>query len=403
MNYKEILFNKDKALTFYPELAVILNEYDKYLVKIGYEINGKKWKSKQCGLNSAIVVNQINYWNELNEKLKSKKHFKDGYYWTYHAYDKWAKEDFPFWSGDTVRRAVKFLEDIGLVISTSEYNSWAADNTKWYRIDFEKLQEIINIVEELRKEKHENEIEKQVADTVNADCGCVLASCTDDLGSVPKAIPEITPENTNRDYSTENTSNSFSNEKDNSKETLEIYNSPVSEKQESQSRISMSLGVKKKQLREKPLKDMPTRAREIADSLVDDKELSDGVKQCVKYILEKYKKKNHKEHLPLRNKTLQNVVETMLSSLTVPHDEDLENMHESVFYPLVCYETDWTDRKKVIDAYFDTQFNYTDDDGNPKDVDYSLVHFTRKDVITHVMQKCYIGEDTNWYDSEPIN
>lgn len=73
MNYKELLFNKDKALTFYPDLAVILNEYDKYLIKIGYEVNGKKWKSKQCGLNAAIVVNQINYWNELNEKLKSKK------------------------------------------------------------------------------------------------------------------------------------------------------------------------------------------------------------------------------------------------------------------------------------------------------------------------------------------
>lgn len=165
MNYRELLFNKDKALTFYPELAVILNEYDKYLVKIGYEINGKKWKTKQCGLNAAIVVNQINYWNELNEKLESKKHFKDGHYWTYHAYDKWAKEDFPFWSGDTVRRTVKFLEDMGLVVSTDEYNAWKVDNTKWYRVDYKKMQEIINTVEKLREEKKskETEDEKQVA------------------------------------------------------------------------------------------------------------------------------------------------------------------------------------------------------------------------------------------------
>lgn len=395
MNYKELLFNKDKALTFYPELAVILNEYYKYLVKIGYEINGKKWKSKQCGLNAAIVVNQINYWNELNEKLGSKKHFKDGYYWTYHAYDKWAKEDFPFWSGDTVRRAVKFLEDIGLVISASEYNSWAADNTKWYRIDFEKLQEIINIVEELRKERQADEIEKQVADTVNADCGCVLASCTDGLGSVPKSIPEITTENTNRDYSTENTPNSFSNEKDNSKETLELHNSHFLEEQKNESRISMSLGTKKKQTKENPLKDMPTRAKEIADNLVDDTELSDGVQQCIAYFLEKYKRKNRKEHLPLRNETLQSVVEVMLSSLTVPHDEDLENRYQCVFYPLVSDASEWEDRKEVIDKYFDTEFR--------EKCDYSLVHFTQRDIITHIMQKCHIGEDTYWFYSESVD
>lgn len=395
MNYKELLFNKDKALTFYPELAVILNEYDKYLVKIGYEINGKKWKSKQCGLNAAIVVNQINYWNELNEKLKSKKHFKDGYYWTYHAYDKWAKEDFPFWSGDTVRRAVKFLEDIGLVISTNEYNSWAADNTKWYRIDFEKLQEIINIVEKLRKEIQENEIEKQVADTVNADCGCVLASCTGGLGSVPKAIPEITSENTNRDYSSEITPNSFSNEKDNSQETWELHNSHFPEEQKNESHISMSLGVKQKQSKEKPLKDMPTRAKEMADNLVDDTELSEGVQECIAYFLEKYKRKNRKEHLPLRNETLQSVVEVMLSSLTVPHDENLENRYQCVFYPLVSEASEWEDRKEVIDKYFDTDFR--------EKCDCSLVHFTQREIITHVMQKCSIGEDVYWFYSESVD
>lgn len=395
MNYKELLFNKDKALTFYPDLAVILNEYDKYLVKIGYEVNGKKWKSKQCGLNAAIVVNQINYWNELNEKLKSKKHFKDGYYWTYHAYDKWAKEDFPFWSGDTVRRAVKFLEDIRLVISTDEYNSWKADNTKWYRIDFGKLQEIINIVEELRKERQEDEIEEQVADTVNADCGRVMASCIDGLGSVPKAVPEITTENTIRDYIPENTPNSFSDEKDNSKETLELHNSPVTEKQESESRISMSLGVKQKQSKERPLKDMPTRAKEIADNLVGDTELSEGVQECIAYFLEKYKRKNRKEHLPLRNETLQSVVEVMLSSLTVPHDENLENRYQCVFYPLVSEASEWEDRKEVIDKYFDTDFR--------EKCDYSLVHFTQRDIITHVMQKCSIGEDIYWFYSESVD
>lgn len=190
-----------------------------------------------------------------------------------------------------------------------------------------------------------------------------------------------------------NTPNSLSKDKDNSKsKDLELYNSPVPEKQESH--ISMSLGVRPKQSKEVPLKDMPTRAKEIADNLVDDKELSEGVYDCVEYFLEKYKEKNHKEHLPLRNDTLQRVVEVMLSTLTVPHDEDLENMHESIFYPLVSFMSGWDDRQEVIDKYFQTEFR--------EKCDYSLVHFTYKDVITHVMQKCHIGNDLNWYESEPV-
>lgn len=190
------------------------------------------------------------------------------------------------------------------------------------------------------------------------------------------------------------TDNSLSKDKDNSKsKDLELYNSPVPEKQESH--ISMSLGVRPKQSKETPLKDMPTRAREIADKLIDDNELSEGVQECITYFLGKYKQKNHKEHLPLRNETLQSVVEVMLSSLTILHDEDLENMYESIFYPLVCYESDWEDRKQVIDKYFETEFR--------EKCDYSLVHFAHTDVITHVMQKCYRGTGAEWYDSEPVN
>lgn len=204
------------------------------------------------------------------------------------------------------------------------------------------------------------------------------------------------------DIDTSDTSNSLSNDKDNSKDkSFELHNSQVSEKHGSQ--ISMSLGIKQKQSKEITLKDMPTRAKEIADSMIDDVELSDGVFQCISYFLEKYKQKNHREHLPLKNDTLGRVVEVMLSTLTVEHDEDLENEYQTVFYPLVCYESDWDDRKKVIDKYFETKFNYFDDYGKKINVDCSLVHFTQKEVITHVMQKCYRGSDANWYESEPVN
>ncbi len=191
MNYKELLFNKDKTLTFYPELAVILNRYDEIECERHLKEKGKPKKPSQNGLNKAIIINQINYWNEINEKAK--RNFKDGYYWTYHTYDGWAKEDFPFWSGDTVKRAILPLEEIGIVVSAN-YNQFKVDKTKWYRIDYKRLQEVIDSVCNNYKSK------EQVAPKESADCGTDRASCTDEQVNEHRTIPEITPETTNRDY-----------------------------------------------------------------------------------------------------------------------------------------------------------------------------------------------------------
>lgn len=90
------------------------------------------------GLNEAIVLQQIHYWVIIN--TKKGQNFHDGYYWTYNTYEDW-QENFPFWSTRTVRRIIRKLEDMEVVIS-GNYNKLKIDNTKWYRIDFDKLDEI---------------------------------------------------------------------------------------------------------------------------------------------------------------------------------------------------------------------------------------------------------------------
>lgn len=35
--------------------------------------------------------------------------------------------------------------------------------------------------------------------------------------------------------------------------------------------------------------------------------------------------------------------------------------------------------------------------------DYGLIRFTKRDIITHVMQKCSIGEDVYWFYSESVD
>lgn len=221
MNYRELLYNKDNVLSFYPELAVILNKYDEIECERVLRETGKAKKADRNGLNKAIFINQLHYWNDINEK--SGNNFKDGYYWVYNSYAKWAENDFPYWSTDTIKRIVNSLEEIGVVVSAN-YNKYKIDKTKWYRIDCEKLQEIIDLVKNYEAENGGEEVnisqqegvlrpmDGDFRQTIGASCpdtrGQVAyterASCPDVKGSLHRPIPENTTENTT-EISTENT------------------------------------------------------------------------------------------------------------------------------------------------------------------------------------------------------
>lgn len=92
----------------------------------------------KVGLNESIVLQQINYW--LNENEKARRNFKDGYYWCYNSYKEW-KTNFPFWSESTIKRTISRLENCGLII-TGNYNKLKIDRTKWYRLNDELLSKI---------------------------------------------------------------------------------------------------------------------------------------------------------------------------------------------------------------------------------------------------------------------
>lgn len=87
--------------------------------------------AKVIGLNESIIVQQLHYW------LLESKHDYDGFHWIYNTYSAW-KEQFPFWSDKTIRRTITKLENEGIII-TGNYNKLPIDKTKWYRIDYDKL------------------------------------------------------------------------------------------------------------------------------------------------------------------------------------------------------------------------------------------------------------------------
>ena len=344
MNYKELLFNKDKVLSFYPELAVILNKYDKILAEEEFNNgktnkNGKKRRAGTLGLNEAIIINQISYWNEINKK--SGNNFKDGYYWTYNTYEKWSKSDFPYWSADTIRKTITALEEIGVIISTDKYNSYKIDNTKWYRVDYDKLQEIINIVEEK---------ETQVTQEEYESCDCVCESYIDGHGNVHKPIPENTTENTNIDYDTDNISPTELNT-DKSAIPLKGLHTSLSYERKARGKSKDKWVVTKNHI------------VSVMDKLGYG-ELADETQSAIevfRYYYMMYKQKTGKAHPRLNDKAMTDTLVNFIDSLS----------------EIDCIDCD--DYECMIDEHFSNNYE--------KEIDYSIRHFMNIGILKKLYKR----------------
>lgn len=359
MNYRELLYNKDNVLSFYPELAVILNKYERLewekkvskKVKDSEDKDEKKPRLDMSGLNKAIIINQINYWNDINEKTNN--NFKDGYYWVYNTYETWVENDFPYWSVDTVKRAITALENIGIVVSAN-YNRMKIDKTKWYRIDYDRLQEIIDIVkksEEEQEEYEEKPNKKQSAPTDGAYCGYDGANCPDGRGNSIRTITR----DYNREYLTEN--NNTKNTKNNS--TLsELDEHTKQTKQLSyEQRRDMMFG-------------MIPRARKICvDELGYSDTITWNVQNCIDYFLKMHCAYTGNLHPTLKNETLKEIIITF----TEEHSDE----YNHTINALVTEDKSDTRYREIINEYFNTKFT--------EKTNYNLSHFASDGVLKNLL------------------
>jgi hypothetical protein len=89
--------------------------------------------AKTIGINEAVILQQIHYW--LNPDHN--KNYYDNKHWVYNSYDDWLKQ-FKFMSKSTLRRAIAKLESFKILFS-QKVHSKKSDHTKWYTIDYDKL------------------------------------------------------------------------------------------------------------------------------------------------------------------------------------------------------------------------------------------------------------------------
>ncbi|XVG99279.1 DUF6017 domain-containing protein [Eubacteriales bacterium KG127] len=189
-------------------------------------IIANKALARALGLNEALVLQQINYWIEINKK--SGKNYHDEKYWTYNSIRAWQEKDFDYMSVDTVKRTFAKLEKAGYLL-IGNYNKDPRDKTKWYTINDEKLEELYL---ELNKKKLEHErkiLEKENRNTMHNALGqnalmeeCKIHQCNDaystdafdenlpmHYGSLHEPLPEITTKNSSKNTSYISSENSF--------------------------------------------------------------------------------------------------------------------------------------------------------------------------------------------------
>ena len=85
--------------------------------------------ARDIGLDEALVLQQLNYWTEVNRKTG--KNYHEGRYWIYNSIRGWKEENFDYMSLDTVKRTFRRLDKAGYLL-TGNFNKDPRDKTKWY-------------------------------------------------------------------------------------------------------------------------------------------------------------------------------------------------------------------------------------------------------------------------------
>ncbi len=95
--------------------------------------------AKAVGRTEAIFLQQLHYWLSSKDSLGT---VYEGKQWIYNTYQDWQAQ-LKIVSLSTIRRVIKKLEQKG-IISTSKLNRKASDQTKWYTLNYEKLNQFLS-------------------------------------------------------------------------------------------------------------------------------------------------------------------------------------------------------------------------------------------------------------------
>ncbi|MEK3766885.1 conserved phage C-terminal domain-containing protein [Solibacillus sp. FSL K6-4121] len=104
-------------------------------------VNGRQLFLSQ-DLAVRIGVEEALFLQHLYDRLQTQGVEKDGHIWYRQTYQGWAKQCF-YWSITKVKRLITKLEHYEIIISSNKFNRFNTDRSKWYRIDYGKIDELL--------------------------------------------------------------------------------------------------------------------------------------------------------------------------------------------------------------------------------------------------------------------
>jgi len=95
--------------------------------------------ARAIGVSAALFLQRLKFrinWKQMNKYKKI-----EGRHWVYNTYEEW-QDDLDYYSLCTIKNIVKKLETIGILLTKEMDPFKKGDRTKWYAIDYDKLNEI---------------------------------------------------------------------------------------------------------------------------------------------------------------------------------------------------------------------------------------------------------------------
>lgn len=140
---------------------------------------------------------------KLQSLLCISTNVREGKHWVYNTYEQW-EAIFVQWSRNTVYRVIKKLEGLGIVESSSKFNKWRTDRTKWYTINYEALSKFMGEMAEEFKAKQAAKEERLKKKELATNCS--NPSPQNGEADLPKLVESTSTQNGehNNQYNTSN-------------------------------------------------------------------------------------------------------------------------------------------------------------------------------------------------------
>ena len=141
----------------------------------------------RIGLHEAVFLQQVHFLTLHSRNVR------DGFRWVYNTYEDWL-EIFPFFENEQkIGRYVRKLEDLGLLVTSKEYNSNKLSKRKWYRVNYASdllvPEAVTPTVEDSNLNVEDSNLKEQYTKTYNKDLQANINPLRDCDGGSPAAMP----------------------------------------------------------------------------------------------------------------------------------------------------------------------------------------------------------------------